>query len=729
MAVRGKKAGKDPVSKIINRESKSKNPINSEDIIFALDIGTRSVVGIVGVEEDGIFNIIDVEVMEHKSRAMIDGQIHDISKVVEVVEIVKENLEIRLGFELKKVAIAAAGRALKTSSARVERKLEHGVTITQEMINSMEFEGIQIAYANLQEQNDTLDTSLYYCIGHTVVNYYLNGYDISNLIGHKGKVMGADVLATFLPHTVVDSLYAVMERVGLNVISLTLEPIAAINVSIPKEIRLLNLAMVDIGAGTSDIAITRDGAVVAYAMCPVAGDEITEKIAQHYLIDFNTAEKLKVSLQTKDSVEFQDIMGINRKVNSYEMIEALEPASYHLADVIAQKIIECNGKAPNAVFCVGGGSLTPRLRQLLAQKLDISDERVGVRGTDIIKNIKFKNKQLTGPEAITPVGIAMTVLEKRGHNFIEARVNKKKVRLFNTGKQVVGDALASSGITPEQLIPRMGKALTFELNKKKHVVKGGYGRPAELYVNTKTANLETPINNGDQIKVVPSLEGQPAKAFVEDFIHDFSVKKITFNNNELDITTKAILNSKPVSLKHAISEGDNLVIEEIKTIKDLAKICEVELDKFYMVVNCVRVDENYIIKSGDAITTVYITGKEETIKSEKSSTEYAIKTGLTIPNIYNAVQDVQPSIAADSIDNHDHYKDGHPGHKKIITVSVNNKLIKLKGKSKYIFIDVFDQFKPDTAKNKGSVMIKLNGIPASFTDLIRDGDTIDIYWE
>jgi cell division ATPase FtsA len=127
--------------------------------------------------------------------------------------------------------------------------------------------------------------------------------------------MSANVLATFLPHTVVDSLYAVMDRVGLKVINLTLEPIAAINVSIPKDVRLLNLAMVDIGAGTSDIAITKDGTVTAYAMCSVAGDEITEKIAQHYLLDFHTAERVKIELQSNDVIEFEDIMGLILKLS------------------------------------------------------------------------------------------------------------------------------------------------------------------------------------------------------------------------------------------------------------------------------------------------------------------------------------------------------------------------------------------------------------------------------
>ena len=78
--------------------------------------------------------------------------------------------------------------------------------------------------------------------------------------------------------------------------ALTLEPIAAINVLIPPSMRRLNVALVDIGAGTSDIAITDNNTVTAYGMVPVAGDEITEALSNHYLLDFPLAESAKRSI-------------------------------------------------------------------------------------------------------------------------------------------------------------------------------------------------------------------------------------------------------------------------------------------------------------------------------------------------------------------------------------------------------------------------------------------------
>lgn len=82
-----------------------------------------------------------------------------------------------------------------------------------------------------------------------------------------------------------------------------LEPIASINVAIPQNLRLLNLALGGCRRRhIPDIAISKDGSVVSYGMVALAGDEITEKIAQTYLLDFNSAEKLKLQLCKSESV-------------------------------------------------------------------------------------------------------------------------------------------------------------------------------------------------------------------------------------------------------------------------------------------------------------------------------------------------------------------------------------------------------------------------------------------
>ena len=77
---------------------------------------------------------------------------------------------------------------------------------------------------------------------------------------------------------------------------------------------MLNIALVDVGAGTSDICVTRDGSIIAYGMIPYAGDELTELIVQHYLVDFNMAEHMKLTSGMADEVEITDIMSITHTI-------------------------------------------------------------------------------------------------------------------------------------------------------------------------------------------------------------------------------------------------------------------------------------------------------------------------------------------------------------------------------------------------------------------------------
>ena len=154
--------------------------------IFALDIGTRNVIGVLGSIVDGVFSVTAYSEYAHTQRAMIDGQIEDIAEVARVVKLVKNKLEEKTGIALSKVAIAAAGRALRTQRTELEFDIDDKEAITEEAVKSFEVETVFKAQNELDEKmkNGSL---VFYCVGHTVVNYFLDDYKIKNLIGHKSK--------------------------------------------------------------------------------------------------------------------------------------------------------------------------------------------------------------------------------------------------------------------------------------------------------------------------------------------------------------------------------------------------------------------------------------------------------------------------------------------------------------------------------------------------------------
>lgn len=656
--------------------------IDKERLIFSLDIGTRTVIGLVGIYDDeGVFKIIASEIREHEERSMYDGQIHDINGVAKIVKEVKQSLENKVGKKLDKVAIAAAGRALKTYRVRVDRNIEITTEIDKRMIESLEMEAVQKAQ-ELLDSNKGTEESKYYCVGYTVVNYYLDDNFIESLEGHRGNKIGVDLLATFLPHVVVDSLYTVMNRVNLEVINITLEPIAAINVAIKKNLRLLNLALVDIGAGTSDIAITKDGTIVAYAMASIAGDEITEQIAKTYLLDYDTAEKLKVSLNQKIKHKFTDIVGIEHELTSEEILDSIIESIENLAKEIAKRILEYNDKPPSAVFLIGGGSNIPRLSDLVAKFLGLPKERVVIKDTNSIENIEGIPEELNGPHAITPIGIAITAIQSKYKDFLEIIVNGKKVKLFNSKKIKVSDVLVLIGYNPRSLIPKRGDNFRCFINGKEKIIKGEVGEPAKIFVNRKPANLEQRLDNGDEVIIKAATKGKKAMPKLYDLV-DIN-KRVFLNGEEISLIREVTVNGRRVNENIIINENDEIMYDEIKTLFQLLKEYNI------------NIEESEISINGNKVLNDCELNNEDKISAEIKKEKEVVKT-----NSYNT-----------------------------ITLKVNgeDKIISYE-KESFIFVDIFNYIDFDLSKPMGMLKLEVNGKKAELMQELKNGDIINIYWK
>ncbi len=679
----------------------SSSMINDDEMMFSLDIGTRTVIGIVATYEDNKLKILASETLEHDARNMYDGQIHDIAQVAEVVKKAKNRIEIKIGKKLDKVSIAAAGRSLETSTIHIERKIDYSQPISKRLIESLEMEAIQKAQKELEEKCSR-DKTQYYCVGYSVVNYYLEDNLIENLEGHRGNKIAADVLSTFLPHTVVDSLYTVMSRVGLEVVNLTLEPIAAINAAIKKSLRLLNLALVDIGAGTSDIAITKDGTIIAYAMAATAGDEITEKIAKTFLLDYDVAEKLKISLGTIENHKFHDVVGIEHNLTSKEILNRIESAIQNLAKEIGDKILQYNEKAPSVIFLIGGGSLIPNLTKFIAEYLEMPEARVVVRDASIVEDIQGLPKELMGPNAITPLGIAKTAIDNKYKDFLEVIVNGKKVKLFNSKQIKVSNALVLVGFNPRNLIPKRGDDFVYYLNGEEKRIKGELGEAAQIYINDKKANLESRLLNGDVIKVEESTSGPKIHGPMLYQCID-TEKTVTLNDNEIKLLEYIKVNGEIVTDNIQINEKAEIELKEIQTLKQLFEIQGLDIKDYEIHINGEELhEEGYILKSGDTINT---------------------RRALIVEE--NKHEDHNESLEENYSSSYE-----KKGISSIIDLTINNddKVIH-HNKGKFVFVDIFNYIDFDLSKPNGNLILKVNGRRAQFTQELKNGDSIEVYWE
>jgi len=122
----------------------------TDEITFALDIGTRTIIGILIKKNENNYDVIHSAVREHQTRAMLDGQIHNVARVADSVAEVKKELEEKSGLSLKNVAIAAAGRALKTVMQTHKIELERSRYIEEADLKTLELEAIQQSQKKLK---------------------------------------------------------------------------------------------------------------------------------------------------------------------------------------------------------------------------------------------------------------------------------------------------------------------------------------------------------------------------------------------------------------------------------------------------------------------------------------------------------------------------------------------------------------------------------------------------
>lgn len=699
-------------------------------VVFGLDIGTRSIVGTVGYLNCGKFHVMAQCAKEHETRAMLDGQIHDIGKVGETISWVKTQLEKDLNCELTDVCIAAAGRVLRTVTTFVEHTFENDKEITDEDIKALSTLGVEKAYEEFQGTNDT--DMKFYCVGYTPMRYYMNGYTIGNLEGHKAHTIGIDLIATFLPDDVVDGLYKAVELAGLHVSNLTLEPIAAIQVAIPEKFRMLNMALVDVGAGTSDISITKDGTITAYGMIPIAGDNLTEIIVQHCLVDFETAEQIKRQSGTQETVEYQDIMGLPQTITAAEVNELLKGAVAEMTHSVADCIKELNGVRPvSAVFVVGGGGMIAGYTDQLAAELGIVKERVAIRGKEVMQNIVFEQEDaIRDSMMVTPIGICLSYYEQ-SNNFIFVEFNGERMKLYDNGKLLVADVAMQAQFANEDLFPKRGKALTFTVNGKARMVRGQQGESSVILVNDQNADMYTQVHNGDKVEVVPSTVGEAAKQELGVLAELSEQLHVYVNGRKIDLPKTAFVNGNREDEYYQICEGDDIQIRNYYTVSEVAEFLDMPAGEDICVNDIdakadTRVYENFTVSwSERPENELHGTASGEDMPEEADNVpEWQQNSDDTthVKQDGERRSDVQKSaISKDT---------ASAENQTAIIVIANGQTVTMSGKAGYVYVDVFDFIEFDLKNSQGrSIVTLLNGRKAEFMEPLQNGDRIEIYWK
>ena len=687
--------------------------------VFGLDIGTRNVVGTVGYQTDDKEFVVTAQyVREHETRAMLDGQIHDIGRVAKTIKEVKDELEKQTGQPLEEVCIAAAGRVLKTVTTHVEYEYAQESVVTGEDVHTLDLLGIEKAQEALKEVNDT--SYKFYCVGYSTVKFFLNDEVFISLEGHKANKIGEDIIVTFLPEDVVDGLYAAVGQAGLSVANMTLEPIAAINVAIPENYRMLNIALVDVGAGTSDISITRDGSIIAYGMIPHAGDELTEVIVQHFLVDFNMAESIKLQSTTSDTVTYKDIMihGFTEK---------------------------------------------------LAEDLDLPEERVALRGEEVLGDVTFEQEDIKkDPLLVTPIGICLNYYDQR-NNFIMVRFNGERIKLYDNNRLTIVDAALQAGFPNDELFPKRGTPINFTVNGVARLVRGEAGDGAVVTMNGKPASINTPLEPNSEIVIEPSTAGEAAVYKISQ-LDEYNHSVITFiiNGRRVSCPRFVQINGELEPEDYSIRENDVIETRNYYTVRQIAQFMDLVIDTDQMIfVNneeagldtlvyenfsvewktdeygVARIDNNNYNDTQESDSDDASVLAEQDANSTESDNTVARTSEQMMNQVLDELHDdfakeaeasavPENELPENELPKNDIQEDiqEEDSSKNTVTVIVNGEPVELSGKDTYIFVDIFTHISFDLQAGKGrAIATVINGRDARFSEELHEGDKIELYWK
>lgn len=284
------------------QETTTAHKIKPENILLALDIGTEFVKAVIAEKtSDDNLNIIGVA-KEHQSMGnMYAGAIADIQAVVSTCEKALSRAEEMAGVVSRTCVVGIAGELIKgnTRTVRYKRKDSNKPISDSEMqqiIQKVQDKAGEQARQEIALETDNPEVEVR-LINSAIVSLSIDGYKVSNPIGFKGSDLMIQFYTAFAPLVHISAIEKVCAELNLDLLAVAVEPFAVCRACLGNELDSNFSAIVmDIGGGTTDIAVVDDGGVEGTKMFGIGGRSFTHQIATKTGLDYDTAEAIKLQI-------------------------------------------------------------------------------------------------------------------------------------------------------------------------------------------------------------------------------------------------------------------------------------------------------------------------------------------------------------------------------------------------------------------------------------------------
>ena len=363
-----------------------KKKYDPDDIILGLDIGTEFVKAVVAAKKkDNTLEIIGVGKAHQSMSNMYAGAIADIPGVINVCEKALSIAEDMAGVVSKTAVVGIAGELIKGSTNTVRYRRKNGNkpisdTEMELIIKKVQDSAGEKARKEVALETDNPDVQVR-LINSAIVSLTIDGYKVSNPIGFKGSELVIQFYTAFAPLVHISAIEKVCAELNLDLLAVAVEPFAVCRACLGDDLDSNFSAIVmDIGGGTTDIAVVDDGGVEGTKMFGIGGRSFTHQIANHLGVDFDMAERLKLNLD-RDLLSDPAITTIADAASANEIEEYLNNGSRRnkieaaidgnidvwLSGIeIALEDFSNIEMLPNKILLCGGGAGLVRLQESLA---------------------------------------------------------------------------------------------------------------------------------------------------------------------------------------------------------------------------------------------------------------------------------------------------------------------------------------------------------------------------
>lgn len=374
----------------------------------ALDVGTEFAKALVlDIDDENRGTVRGVGRKRQGLSHMQSGTVADIGAVVDNCAVALQEAEEMAGFRPSQVVIGIAGELVKgfTTSHTQERK-KPDVPITDAELQRL-IDGVQREALEEAERSITWETGLpnvdVRLVHAAVTSSSIDGYAVTNPVGFQGRHVKIGIFNAFAPLVHLGALESVAAELDLDLLEIVAEPYAVARVIGAEQVRQAGALFVDIGGGTTDVALVRSGGIEGTRMFALAGRAFTKSLADRLDLPFPRAEALKVDYARGLDIERRDeVAGI----------VADDVAVWAAGMELVLDELSGGDMLPSRIYLCGGGSRLPETATALRaegfwRRLPFSrPPEVAVMSPEMVESIDDATDLLVDQQDVTPLGLA-----------------------------------------------------------------------------------------------------------------------------------------------------------------------------------------------------------------------------------------------------------------------------------------------------------------------------------